>query len=184
MRCPFHPRIGITARNINDPKFTNADMAKLNGEPSKFSLQGNTRMGVAISPFGFWNIAADADLTRNLTSVSGVASQYVGLGTEVNVFNQSWINIPLRVGLARNLAEPGAKTSLTGGFGLNFLHFMVDASAMVSPSYVQVQSGQNNSGQSGTTQSSKKIPTNLSAGVQIGMLFGGGPQEPKKAKED
>jgi hypothetical protein len=176
---PFHPRVGITARDINDPKFTNADLAKTEGDPSKFSLQGNTRVGAAISPLGFWTIAADADLTRNLTSVSGVASQNVGLGTEFNVFNRAWLNLPLRVGLARNIAESGSKTALTGGFGLNFLHFMVDASAMVSPSYIQTQSAQ-----SGSTQSSQKIPANLSAGVQIGMLFGGGPQETPKPKED
>jgi hypothetical protein len=169
---PFHPRIGITSRNINDPQFSNPDQAKLAGVSSTYSLHGNTRVGAVITPLDFWNIAADADLTRNLTAVSGVASQYVGLGTEVNVFNRSWLNLPLRFGLARNIAEPGAKTSLTGGFGLNFLHFMVDAAGMVSPSTVQIQS----------TQNSQKIPANLAASVQVGMLFGGGPQEEKKSE--
>jgi hypothetical protein len=116
----------------------------------------------------------DADLTRNLTSVGGVASQYVGVGTEVNVFNRSWLNIPLRAGLARNMADSGSKTSLTGGFGLNFLHFMVDAAAMVSPSRVQIKSD----------KETQKIPSNLSVSVQLGALFGGGSDAAKKAKED
>jgi len=168
------PRIGITSRDINNPQFSNPDQAKLAGSPSSFSLQGNTRLGVVISPFSFWHIAADADLTRNLTPVGGnVASQNVGLGTEVNVFNQSWFNLPLRVGLARNLAQAGSKTSLTGGFGLNFLHFMVDVAAMVSPSTVQIKSD---------TQQ-EKIPSNISVAAQIGVLFGG-EKETKKTKEE
>jgi hypothetical protein len=167
---PFHPRIGITARNINDPQFSNPDQAKLAGQPSNFSLQGNTRVGAAINPLGFWNIAIDADLSRNLTPVDGVASRMVGLGTEVNIFNRSWLNLPLRLGLSRNIADSGSKTSLTAGFGLNFLHFMVDAAGMVSPATTQIKSD----------QSSQKIPANFSASVQVGMLFGGGPQEDKK----
>jgi len=166
---PFHPRVGITSRNINDPQFSNPDQAKAAGVSPYYSLHGNTRLGVALSPLNFWNLAADADLTRNLTTVNGVASQYVGLGTEINVFNRSWLNIPLRAGLARNMAQSGSKTSLTGGFGLNFLHFIVDASAMVSPATVQIKSD----------KETQKIPSNISGAVQVGMLFGGGPQEAK-----
>ncbi|MCX5797145.1 MAG: conjugal transfer protein TraF [Elusimicrobia bacterium] len=161
---PFQPRIGITARNINNPQFSNPDQAKLAGAPSNYSLQGNARLGVAVSPLSFWHLAADADLTRNLTSVGGVASQYAGVGTEVNLGNSQNFNVPLRIGLARNLAQSGSKTSLTGGFGIHLLHFMVDASAMVSPSRVQTKSAQKN----------EKIPAELSLGVQVGMLFGGG----------
>jgi len=171
---PFRPRVGITSRNVNNPQFSNPDQAKLAGVSSYYSLHGNTRLGVAVSPLSFWHLAMDADLTRNLTAVSGVASQYVGLGTEVNVFNRSWLNIPLRAGLARNMAEKGAKTSITGGFGLNFLHFMFDASAMVSPATVQIKSD----------KETQKIPSNISVAAQLGMLFGGGKDAGKGAKED
>ncbi len=169
---PLHPRVGITSRNINDPQFSNPDQAKAAGVSSYYSLHGNTRLGLALSPLNFWNLALDADLTRNLTSVSGAASQYMGVGTEINVFNRNWLNIPLRAGLARNMAQAGSKTSLTGGFGLNFLHFIVDASAMVSPATVQIKSD----------KESQKIPANISGAVQLGMLFGGGTQEDKKAQ--
>jgi hypothetical protein len=59
---------------------------------------------------------------------------------------------------------------LTGGFGVHLLHFTVDASAMVSPARVQYKSA----------KESQKIPSELSLGVQVGMLFGGG----KDAKND
>ncbi len=164
---PMRPRLGLTGRNINNPKFKNPDQARLAGEPDKFSLQGNARAGFAFSPLHFWNIAADLDLTRNLTPIGGVASRQAGVGMEVNVFNRSWINIPLRAGLSRNLAQKGSKTSLTGGFGLNLLHFNVDAAASVSPARQQIQS----------EGESKKIPTNVGVALQIGFMFGGQAEE-------
>lgn len=160
---PMRPRVGITAHNINNPKFTQPDQAKNAGERDHVSLQGNVRAGAAISPLHFWNIAADLDLTRNLTPVNGVASRNFGLGTEINVFNRSWLNIPLRVGITRNLANSAAKTSLTGGFGLNFLHVIVDLGAAVSPTTVTVQS----------QGSSQKFPNNVSAAGQVAIMFGG-----------
>jgi len=161
---PFRPRVGLTAHDINNPRFTNPSQAVAAGLPSKYSIQGNTRLGVAITPLGFWNIVADADLTRNLTAVEGVKQQNLGLGTEINVFNRSWINIPLRAGLSKNVADSGAKTALTGGFGLNFLHFNVDVGAAVTPGSETIQS----QGQS------KKLPNDVSVGAQFALLFGGG----------
>ncbi len=161
---PFRPRIGITARNINNPKFKTPAAAQAAGMSNKYSIQGNTRVGIAFTPLGFWNIAADADLTKNLTAVEGVKQQNIGAGTEINVFNRSWINIPLRAGLTKNIADGGAKTALTGGFGLNFLHFNVDVGAAVTPGRQQVQSyGQN-----------KKLPNDVSISGQFALLFGGG----------
>ncbi|OGS40030.1 MAG: hypothetical protein A3J82_06995 [Elusimicrobia bacterium RIFOXYA2_FULL_69_6] len=171
---PFRPRVGITARNVNNPQFSNPDQAKAAGVSSYYSLHGNTRLGVALSPLSWWHLAMDADLTRNLTTVSGVASQYVGIGTEVNLGNSQRFNFPLRAGLARNMAEKGAKTSITGGFGVHFLHFTFDMSAMVSPASVQIKSA----------QETQKIPSNLSASAQLGLLFGGGKDADKGEKED
>ena len=161
--APMRPRLGLTARNINNPKFNQPDQAKLAGEASKFSLQGNVRVGLAISPLHFWNIVADADLTRNLTPLDGIASRMLGAGTEINVFNRSWINIPLRVGLEKNIAQPGSKTALTAGGGLNFLHFNVDAAVTATPSNQTIQS----------QNKTKKIPSEIGASVQLGLLFGG-----------
>ena len=171
---PFRPRVGITSRNINNPKFSNPDQAKLAGEPSRSSLQGNTRFGAALSPLSWWHVALDADLTRNLTPVGGVASQYVGVGTEVNLGNSQNLNFPLRAGLARNMAQKGAKTSITAGFGVHLLHFMADVSGMISPATVQIKSD----------KATTKIPANLSVALQLGVLFGGGKDAEKDEKKD
>lgn len=167
---PMRPRVGLVARNVNNPKFKNPDHATLAGEPANFSLQGQTRLGLALSPLRFWTIALDADLAKNLTPLNGVASQMLSLGTEVNVFNRDWLNIPVRAGLSRNMAQKGSKTNFSLGTGLNFLHVAVDLSAMWSPATVQVQSQGGN----------KKIPNSFTLGTQLSILFGGGKEEPRK----
>jgi hypothetical protein len=171
----FKPRVGVTARNVNNPKFKNPDAAVAAGASGKYSLQGNARMGVAITPLSFWNVAVDADLTKNITAVEGVKQQSIGLGTEFNVFNRSWINIPLRAGLSKNLAQRGSKTALAAGVGLNFLHVNFDVGASVTPASERVQ----------TQGSSKKLPNELGVAGQFSLSFGGssdedlGPTAPK-----
>ncbi|MDD5655640.1 MAG: conjugal transfer protein TraF [Elusimicrobia bacterium] len=167
---PARPRVGLSARNINNPKFDNPAQATAAGERARYPLQSNLRLGAAASPLGFITVAADADLTRNLTPVDGVASQNVGLGAEINVFNRSWLNLPLRAGLTRNIALAGSKTAYTMGFGFNLMHFTADLAAMVSPATQQIKSEEEN----------KKIPANLAVSAQIGLVFGGG----NKAKEE
>jgi hypothetical protein len=85
------------------------------------------------------------------------------LGTEVNVFDRAWLNIPLRAGVSKNIAMAGTKTAVSLGGGLNFLHVHLDASAMASPSSQSVQ----------TQGKSTKIPGELGAAVQLGLVFGG-----------
>lgn len=157
----WSPRVGLTGRNLNNPKFKQPDSAVAAGLVNKFAVNPQVRLGGAVSPFNWWHLVSDLDLTNNITPIDGIKSRQFGLGSEFDVFNRSWINIPLRVGLARNLSTPS--TMLTGGAGLNFLHFMVDASVQASP-------------QSITTQSqgkSTKIPRELGAGIQLAFLFGG-----------
>ena len=167
----WRPRVGLTARNINDPKFDESVVGQSQGGlSSKYSLQGNARLGVAISPFHWWNLAADLDLTRNVTALPGVLSQELALGTEINIFNRTWINIPLRAGIRKNIAEKGSKTAVAAGFGLNFLHLIVDVAATATPAMQQIDS----------VNKSTKIPTDLGAAVQLGIMFGGG-QEKKPA---
>ncbi len=157
------PRLGIVGRNLNNPKFKQPGAATAAGVANKFAVNPQVRLGASISPFNWWNIAADVDLTRNLTPIDKVASRQFGLGSEFNVFNRTWINIPLRVGLMRNTAETSAGTVFTAGAGLNFLHLIVDASAAVSNKHVVTES-------QGQT---KKIPRELALGVQVSLLFGG-----------
>lgn len=161
----WHPRVGITARNVNDPHFKQPDAAIAAGSSSRYSYQGNARMGVAISPLSFWNITVDADLTKNLTALEGVKSQQLGVGTEINVFNRSWLNIPLRGGLSRNLASSSGKTQIAAGVGFDFLHLNVDLGATITPASQDART-------QGKTQ---KVPSEVTAGGQLAFLFGGGP---------
>ena len=160
---PLHPRIGVTGRNLTNPKFTQSAAAVANGVTGKYAIAPQARMGIALSPFHWWNIAADVDLTRNSTPVDGVDSRQLGVGTEINVFNRSWSNIPLRFGASRNLAETGAGTMLSLGAGLNFLHLIIDVSGTASPKMIDTQ----------TQGKTSKIPQEFGAAVQISLLFGG-----------
>ena len=170
---PLHPRVGLVGRNLNNPKFTQPATAVAAGAVSKYAVNPQVRIGASISPFNWWNIATDLDLTRNLTPVDNVASRQFGVGNEFNVFNRSWINIPLRVGLLRNLAETGSGTMLTAGLGLNFLHVIVDASAAVSPKKVTTQS----------EGKETKIPKEAYVAVQLSILFGGSSDKPSTTAE-
>jgi F plasmid transfer operon, TraF, protein len=159
---PLHPRVGLTGRDLNNPTFKQPA-----GVGGSYALNPQLRMGASISPFHWWNVAADLDLTNNLTPVDGISSREFALGTEVNVFNRSWINIPLRVGLSKNLAESASGTMFSAGAGLNFLHFMIDASGSVSPKTIETQ----------TQGQTTKIPREVTAAIQLSFLFGGSDQE-------
>lgn len=163
------PRVGLVARNINNPKFKRPAAATAAGLAGKFAVNPQVRLGAVISPFGWWNFAADVDLTRNLTPVDNAPSRQFSLGSEFNVFNRAWINIPLRVGLRRNTAETSAGTMLTAGAGLNLLHFMLDLSAGVSNRRV-------------TTSANEKIAREAMLGAQLSVLFGGSdePASPRR----
>jgi hypothetical protein len=160
---PLHPRLGLTGRNINDPKFDQPGTAKVAGEPNRYALQGQTRAGLALTPIHFWNVTADMDVVPNQTRIDGVLSQTAGIGTEINVFNRSWINLPLRAGLSRNVAQKGAKTDLSAGFGLHFMHVYFDTAVMASPAKQELQ----------TQGKSVLVPTELGISAQLAVLFGG-----------
>jgi hypothetical protein len=161
---PMRPRFGVVGRNINNPRFKNPSRALDAGYGSRYSLHGQARAGFAFSPFDFWNLAADVDLTDNLTPVSGMRSRYLSAGTEVNVFNRTWINIPLRIGLQKNISpRSGSAPSYTAGFGLHFLHVMLDAAGMLSTKRVAIES----------EARSQAIPTNFGGSAQFAVLFGG-----------
>lgn len=161
------PRFGLVGRNLNNPSFKQPDAATRAGLADKFKVNPQVRLGASLQPFNWWTLAADVDLTRNLTPVDSAASRQLGIGSEFNVFNRDWINIPLRIGLRRNVAETSAGNVLTAGAGLNFLHVMFDVSAAVSNKRVVVES----------QGSEKKIPREVALGFQLSVLFGGAEEE-------
>jgi hypothetical protein len=168
MGLPLHPMAGITARNINDPKFAMSQEAQANGM-STLSYQGTTRAGVSLRPFHWWFVEADADLTRNLT-LDGTESQMLALGTEVNIFNRPGLNIPLRAGVSKNMAD--GLTSVSLGAGLDLLHVHIDAAATASPQSQDIQS----------VGKTTTIPTSLGGQVQVGVLFGGSGKDKQAAQ--
>lgn len=159
---PFHPKIGITGRDINDPAFAESQTAITNGAPGEMALGGNVRAGVEISPFHWWNISADVDLTRNTTLIGGLLYQMAGIGTEVNVFNRPWMNLALRAGLEQNMAASSSGLIATGGFGLNIFHLMVDLGVQITPQMQYVSAG---------SSGSQQIPSDLAGSLQIGLMF-------------
>jgi hypothetical protein len=171
----WNPRVGLTGRNLNNPKFSQPATAAADGVGGKYAVNPQARLGLAISPLHFWNIAADLDMTNNITPVDGVKSRQLGLGSEVNVFNRSWINVPLRVGFARNLS--GANNMLTLGTGVNLLHLMVDVSGEFSPQKIQTQ----------TQGKSMSVPQEFGGAVSLSILFGGSEEDrgaPKPSMPD
>ncbi|MBI3298664.1 MAG: conjugal transfer protein TraF [Elusimicrobia bacterium] len=160
---PMRPRLGVVGRNVNAPEFKNPDVAVLAGERAKFPLNGQARAGFALSPFKWWHLALDADLTDNLTPVDGFKSRYMSAGTEINVFNRPWLNIPLRAGLQKNLSDSASGLTYTAGAGLNFVRVVIDVAGMVSAKTTSIQS-------EGKTE---KVPNNFGAAARFAFLFGG-----------
>jgi len=161
---PARPRLGVVGRNVNSPSFKNPDVAVRAGERDKFPLNGQGRAGLALSPFKFWHLAFDVDLTNNLTPVDGYKSRYMSAGTEVNIFNRPWLNIPLRAGLQKNLSDAASGLSYTGGFGFNFVRVHLDIAGMVSGRSTPVQS----------ETKTERVPNNFGVSTRLAVLFGGG----------
>ena len=166
---PMRPRLGLIGRNLNNPTFSQPAAAVAAGRMNKFAVNPQVRMGVAASLLNWWHVAADLDLTENLTTIEGLPSRQLSLGTEVNVFNRSWINIPLRAGILRNVADD-SKTMLSLGFGLNILRVSTELSLAWSPKKVRTQSA----------GKSESIPAEVAGGVSLSVLFGGGKEGSEK----
>lgn len=124
-KIPFKPRVGLTIRNINSPKFD----APYGGE---YQLDRQVRMGIALSPFNWWHFAFDMDLTENDTLVDGFKSRQIAFGTEINILNKKSFNLPLRLGIMKNIAESDSSTMYTAGLGLTFAYIHFEVAAGIS----------------------------------------------------
>lgn len=161
---PMRPRLAFVGRNINDPEFDQPQAARNAGERDKFPLNSQFRAGAALSPFSFWHLAMDVDLSDNLTPVDGMRSRYISLGTEINLLNRPWLNIPVRAGMQKNISgQANEAWSWTGGFGLHFMHVMLDIGGQVSSQSTRVQS----------EAGEETLPANFSAAARFAFLFGG-----------
>ncbi len=160
----WNPQVGVTARNINGPKFDRPDMPA--GTPlaiarewktDKYQLKPQIRAGVSVNPKNWMTLAADIDVTENDTLLDGIKSRQLAVGMEFNLVNGRKFNMPLRLGYNKNLAETSLCPFYTAGIGFNMLHFFVELAGAVSTKTSKVD---------GNT-----IPNSAAASLTLGFLF-------------
>lgn len=159
-RKRWRTKLGIVGRNLNRPKFDQPAKAVEAGE-SQFVLAPQVRAGLAFYPLNFWTIAGDVDLTNNSTAVPGYRSRHAGLGSEINLFNRPRFNIPLRVGLLKNLSD-NAGLVYTAGFGLTLMHFAIEVGGAISAQRTRVKT---------SSSRSMDLPESAQVAVSLALLF-------------
>ncbi|MDI6640958.1 MAG: conjugal transfer protein TraF, partial [Elusimicrobiota bacterium] len=150
-------KFGLVAKNLNRPKFELPDEAKKYSE-AEIYLEPKIRAAAAFYPFNFWSISTDVDLLKSPTLLPSYKTQMLSLGTEINILNKPWVNIPLRAGIMKNVACED-KIIYTAGFGLNLLHFVIDIGGSVSSERTKVASDK------------PAIPSNASVQVTLSLNF-------------
>lgn len=160
----WNPQFGITARNINSPKFDRptapADInaaIQRNWRTDKYELKPQVRAGVAVNPFKWMTAAADMDVTENDTMLDSVKSRQLALGLEFNVVNGQRFNMPLRFGYNKNLAESSVSPFYTAGIGFNMAHFYIELAGAISTKTTKIDGN--------------KIPNSAAASLTLGFLF-------------
>jgi len=153
----FNTKFGLVIKNINRPKFELPEEAKKYNE-SDIYLDPQARLGIACFPFNWCSVSFDIDLTENKTFISGYKSKYFGLGSEINIINKTWLNIPLRIGIMKNLANSNSQNIYTYGIGFNLFHIVADISGAVSSKKVNINS-------------TDSIPENASIQLNFGLSF-------------
>lgn len=158
------PTLGITARNVNAPKFKrpgvptglNAVLAQ-NWNTSDYKLKPQVRAGAALEIFKILTVAADMDLTENDTNVVDYHSRQLALGAELDLTKGKKWGLPIRAGINKNIAESDSEMYYTAGIGLRLARFWLELAGAVSGETAKVD------GQS--------IPTSAAASLQFGFVF-------------
>jgi hypothetical protein len=151
-RLLMNPKIGFVIRNINSPRFDRPGTAG-----GVYRLDRQARLGFALQPAKFWNLLIDIDVTKNKTVVNGFDSQQFAMGTEINIINRKGFNIPLRLGICKNLAEDSSKMAYTLGTGVNMCYMHFDIAGALSSDR--------------TTMDDKEVPTMALVSAVCGILF-------------
>lgn len=160
----FNPQVGLTARNINGPKFDRPDLPvgtdpaiAANWRSDPYQLKPQLRAGAAINPVHWMTVAADLDITENSTILQSIKSRQLALGMEINLVNNQRFNIPLRVGYNKNLAQDDMAPFYTAGIGFHMFHFYVELAGAISNKTTNVDG--------------RTIPTSAAATFNLGLLF-------------
>lgn len=160
----MHPRVGFVGRNINAPRFDRPTRARTLGDSHRFySLQGQSRVGVAIDPTRWWTISSDFDITENLTMVDRYTSRLYAAGMEVRLINDPSLAVPIRGGVTKNMVQGNSGTLWTMGIGLKAVNFHMDFAAQIPERYHRIQS----------VGGVERVPQQLGLSAQFAVLFGG-----------
>ncbi len=158
------PTIGITARNVNAPKFKrpgvptglNPVLAQ-SWDTSDYKLKPQVRAGAAFEMFKILTLAADVDLTENETNVKGYHSRQLAVGAELDLTKGKKWGLPIRAGINKNVAETDSEMYYTAGVGLRLARFWLELAGAMSTETAKVD---------GNT-----IPTSAAASLQLGFVF-------------
>lgn len=158
------PTFGITARNINAPKFkrpgvpTNLNpVLAQNWNTSDYKLKPQVRAGAALEVLKFLTVAADIDVTENSTNVVGYKSRQLAFGAELDLTKGKKWGLPIRAGINKNVAESDSEMYYTAGIGLRLSRFWLELAGAMSGKTAKVD---------GTS-----IPTSSAASLQFGFVF-------------
>lgn len=160
----WNPQVGLTAKNLNSPKFDRPDApADLNPailrnwHTHSYELKPQVRAGAAVSPFKRMTLAADIDVTENDTMVTSLKSRQLALGAEFMVVNGQRFSMPLRLGYNKNLSESTLAPFYTAGIGFNMMHFYLELAGAISTKSTKVDG--------------HDIPNSAAASLTLGFLF-------------
>ena len=119
-------QIGVTGRNLNGPSFQGPTV---NGvQFATQYLAPSATIGVAFIPTTTVTLAADVDLTRTDSVLTGRQYQRIAGGFEWDAFRF----LALRAGISKNLAVTTDPTLYSGGVGLNLWLLRIDLAAQAT----------------------------------------------------
>ena len=135
-------RFGLTARNINAPKFKAGEIGDLRVRPA-------VRLGTSITPIENLVLAMDIDLTENSIGTENwnapepkFRSRILSFGSEYTIPMGKPSALALRFGAYSNTSDSVNKNwALTGGLGLKLWGFVLDLSAGGSLERERVRTG-------------------------------------------
>lgn len=116
--------VGLALKNLNAPKFDGPKDAL--GKTSSVKVEPQARLGLGLDPFSWLSIAADMDVTKNKTVISGRDSQLIGGGLEAHFDHWYALWLAIRGGAYKNIADSGSKPVITLGLSLGPQYLRLD----------------------------------------------------------
>ncbi|MBI5361106.1 MAG: conjugal transfer protein TraF [Planctomycetes bacterium] len=149
-------RLGLTARNINKPKFDFAG-------PGDYEVDMQIRAGAAYNVFDSLCVAADYDITENETmNLGGFSSQMFNAGLEYTFLGF----LSARVGGFKNMADAESGPAYTGGLGVHLIWLDIDLAGAVSSDEVEIETAT-----TGTSGGTETIREKYAFFFNVGLAF-------------